>query len=1469
MAGDQHKREPARRTVTQVPATGTEALNGPPRAAIEPVKVADDARPNQRAYLTPDGIARVTDMVGIVLGARAKTIVKRVLEDLPRSKEYAAKEKAEERIRIAEAVRPIIEAALSQQDTGSEEARKSMLSLVLELLEEVRAVQDLSFENLESGRAAHEELRGQFDELRDMVVNAIEGPNTRVDLTTGLKLGRFTLVRPLGKGGFALLWRAETISSFTVTVKVLHTHHVDDATLDRFRRGARALASLKHPRIPKIVERNGYSKRYYFYAYVYVPGHNLTSQLPALTLEAGLHVIHDVGCALAHAHSKGLLHRDVNPKNIIVNKERGHLIDFDLVRGPRNTSETQLGSSLGKVVYSAPEAIEDASSMDQRSDVFSLGMTTLAVLLRKRPPATSKRRANVLHPLKCSDDLKALIEKATAEDPEDRHDTIAAFLAALEGIPECVALEWDERFASENRLRNVVAEFGATDPRDEADENINHNAGPVPAPPFVSRVRISRIGPVRDLNIRFEQATVILGLNASGKTTICEAISSLTSLRLPRSLRTALRVDQQPNVYEIETFDGRHRVFRVELLPERTRFLIDGEPTSIFRLPWRIVWPRRPDSVLAAGLEGHAGRVGCSVDELYELVEHGEPSLHAKPFTIESEELFVRLSADAPLLPSSALSGSELSTVDFELSIRLANATSKTQPTVLILENELLSNVDEQTLNRALAELARPDTRFQSILTSSRIDAFTAARGYCVQRLRSRWLPARANADADRLLHEGQWFGHQRYCLLRRLGQGDVADVWLADDIERGPQVVLKFLHSRSSEDSRCRERLKRGVRVQATLEHASIVRVVEPISEERGRHFYVLDFIDAGDLRNAIPAGLAPERWRAIILQIGAAVVHAHEQGVLHRGIKPSNILLDASGNAYLSDFDLASSDMGASRSQVSLETSLFTAPELLSAATQASERTDVYSLGVTAVHCALGNPLITELLHGRDKLLRKLTCVEPVREVLARAIAIEPSARFQTMIEFLNALRAATMNFDRPSDWAEPAIAPESVLTATSFDTGRDESGTWVRILVGHVALKMRWIPEGECWVGAPPSEEGRHDSEPPRRRVTIRNGFWLAEVPCTVPLWNAIMHRVAPADPPEQPVTGEPWSAVSSFVQRLNERVPGLDARVATEVEWEYACRAGTEGPRYGPLSAIGWNGSYNGDAPPTVRQRLPNAWGLHDMLGLILEFCADAYNAEEDAEGPRALRGASWKFKPRDVRAAGRRRFKEQFASSDKVGFRLAWDGHHGIRLLFQHPDPTPWGLLATQAKTTRAVDAALDSLPEDEFLGLLRRVDAWKAGNDLAATGALEASVAAFARRIVNGRASQATGETETLIQRMVGEQLKRLVTIGHVRRPRTRHNIDEWFLTGWALSLFVHVPSSHTDNKFPWELPGWATNLSLAALPRTHFPRSNIELREGANVWVRRLAPLTRNLIARLEPGHVPETVPSGLRVDR
>ena len=227
------------------------------------------------------------------------------------------------------------------------------------------------------------------------------------------------------------------------------------------------------------------------------------------------------------------------------------------------------------------------------------------------------------------------------------------------------------------------------------------------------------------------------------------------------------------------------------------------------------------------------------------------------------------------------------------------------------------------------------------------------------------------------------------------------------------------------------------------------------------------------------------------------------------------------------------------------------------------------------------------------------------------------------------------------------------------------------------------MRWMRPGEFTMGSPPEEVVNRYEDETKHKVTLTEGFWLADTACTQELWTAVMgenpSRFHHAD--ELPVENISWNDCQEFLNKVNESYKGLKLRLPTEAQWEYACRAGTDTPfSFGEnitTDEVNYNGNnpYSNDPKGKSRKKtvqvkeLPaNQWGLYQMHGNVWEWCADWYGKYDVADkmnpvGPssgefRVLRGGSWADFGRNVRSAYRDWLDPGNRNGGDVGFRFS-------------------------------------------------------------------------------------------------------------------------------------------------------------------------------------------------------------------
>lgn len=183
-------------------------------------------------------------------------------------------------------------------------------------------------------------------------------------------------------------------------------------------------------------------------------------------------------------------------------------------------------------------------------------------------------------------------------------------------------------------------------------------------------------------------------------------------------------------------------------------------------------------------------------------------------------------------------------------------------------------------------------------------------------------------------------------------------------------------------------------------LTHPHIVRILGGPSKQDGFHYFVMNYLEGGDLHRAIckrQEKLSDNDKLRILLEIGSALQFAHSRGLIHRDVKPENILLDHNNRAYLNDFDLvhAEDTTGGTRSQGAMGTFLYAAPEQLNDASRVTAAADVFGFGMLTAFVIYEAPLPTWVPTNRTLFLDSLDAPPPIKAALDRCLHSDPSQR------------------------------------------------------------------------------------------------------------------------------------------------------------------------------------------------------------------------------------------------------------------------------------------------------------------------------------------------------------------------------------------------------------------------------------------------------------------------------------------
>jgi eukaryotic-like serine/threonine-protein kinase len=228
-----------------------------------------------------------------------------------------------------------------------------------------------------------------------------------------------------------------------------------------------------------------------------------------------------------------------------------------------------------------------------------------------------------------------------------------------------------------------------------------------------------------------------------------------------------------------------------------------------------------------------------------------------------------------------------------------------------------------------------------------------------------------------------------RYQLGRTLGSGGMAIVYQAHDRELGRVVAVKRLADNLSHDRSFRDRFLREAQLAARLSHPHLVRVYDFGHDPDGRPFIVMEYVEGGSLAEALArdGALSPARVVAVARDCCSGLAYAHAAGLVHRDLKPQNLLLDLDGRVKIADFGIARSLDGTSLTLTGsvLGTAGYLAPEQ-AGGEQATAAADIYGLGVTLHQLATGGMPGADAPHPLP---------EPVSSVVARCLDPDPGRR------------------------------------------------------------------------------------------------------------------------------------------------------------------------------------------------------------------------------------------------------------------------------------------------------------------------------------------------------------------------------------------------------------------------------------------------------------------------------------------
>jgi serine/threonine protein kinase len=338
--------------------------------------------------------------------------------------------------------------------------------------------------------------------------------------------------------------------------------------------------------------------------------------------------------------------------------------------------------------------------------------------------------------------------------------------------------------------------------------------------------------------------------------------------------------------------------------------------------------------------------------------------------------------------------------------------------------------------------------------------------------------------QAEQLL-AGKWrrFTIGKYKVLERLGSGGMGSVYLCEHLFMRRRVAVKVLPTAKAEDPSALERFYREARAVAALDHPNIVRAYD-IDQDDKLHFLVMEYIDGSSLQEIVKRHGAMEVRRVAnyIRQAAAGLHHAHlAAGLIHRDIKPGNILLDRRGTIKVLDMGLArffnDDDQPITQKfdENVLGTADYLAPEQALDSHNVDIRADIYSLGATFYFCLTGNTpfegtVAQKLIWHQTRPPRPVRSVRPdvpeeIAAIVEKMMSKDPKDRYATPLEVEDSLAAWTVDpIPVPPEHEMPRLSPAAMGGSGSSDGGPSSQS----------------LPPPSSTVGPPSSR--RFDSRPP---------------------------------------------------------------------------------------------------------------------------------------------------------------------------------------------------------------------------------------------------------------------------------------------------------------------------------------------------------------------------------------------------
>ena len=1053
----------------------------------------------------------------------------------------------------------------------------------------------------------------------------------------GTTLGGYELLGKIGQGAMGAVFRArQTSMDRVVALKVLPQRLAKNKEfVARFLREARSAGRLNQPCIVQAFDA-GEADGYYYIAMEYVDGPCLDDLLEtdgALPEKQALEIARDIAKALKYAHATGLIHRDVKPANILLTLDwDAKLADLGLARESMvdsDSSLTNIGVALGTPDYMSPEQVRGEGDIDGRCDIYSLG-ATLYHLLAGSAPFKGGTRAEVMskhlteslpNPRRAAPDISAasaaIIRKAMAKKRDARYADASVMLAAIEA-----AIEGLSAAAAGSGTGGSTA---------------------------LSRAREQTSGPMN-------------------KKLLCAA-GAVAAVAIAGVCIALFAGPEDGTAASSSTGNPRGTAQKPPATPKKTPAEMDAERLAAVR-QWAGGRPNEYDAVI--------NKYRAVIAQLTTpgLKSDAEAELQA----LERKRAAAAEEAKAALAAARSRAAALAKAGDYDGAIGLLNDLPRRFP-------RLLGN----SAGEAAAQFrAEADAKVLAALDEA--GKLGAARRFTEALERLKQLGALRYAPASSRIRQQE--SHLRN-EQKRLAEAGREQAVAAALVKVG--TLLDQIDATAEKNPQKAKQL-----AEAALKDPALKPAGDALTAAARVGVALGTFAERRN--DTIAKGLTARIGQRIALD----TKNGKKSGMV-KSVTGTHVVLDKSfkiGNKTVERPDeivLITELTGDTLEEYSLKFDPKTPDERIAAVILAMAGGDKGAI-TAALKGAEGHPLhkryaarLAAQQEGSAKAAwrplapyvakTRLTAAE----IKKTAPALRQFEKDHGTTAFAASKRDAIAHLYSLlspvfTKWPFNPAEARRRQKETSAALGIPVTST-VRLVRG-ASMQMVLIPAGEFVMGSPETEPGRGYSEGPLHRVRITKPFYMGRCEVTQEQWQRVTGKTVAQQAKKgysspslkgegntYPIHYVSWVECNEFINKLNTFIDKkFTVSLPTEAEWEYACRAGSASmysftTSVRTLGDYAWYGSNSAKRTHPVGLKRPNAWGLRDMHGNVLEWVSDIYSSRPyvagtvtDPKGPtgygsyRVQRGGSWSSAASGCRSAKRlERYRTSHYSD--VGFRI--------------------------------------------------------------------------------------------------------------------------------------------------------------------------------------------------------------------